>query len=113
MKHVLLYILCQLVCIPLNILGVIVVPVCLLLPKWPRWAWVWFNDEDGYGPYKSYFGKLYWLLIRNSVDNFKYVPGVFGLGRPLWYWSNQRWYAKAGWESNGTICGSAGSGKGY
>ena len=117
MKYLSLYILCQLACLPLIALGIPVVGIILMLrgtgSPWPKWAWVWFNDENGYGPLVGLWGAFVWLALRNPVDNFKYLPIVFGKGRPLWYWSNGNWYAKAGWESNGTICGSAGAGKGY
>jgi hypothetical protein len=54
-----------------------------------------------------------YLAWRNPVANLRHVPGVSKVGRPLWYWSNQKYYAKAGWMSDGYPCLSFGSGKGY
>lgn len=90
-----------------------------LLYHWPRWAWVWSNDEDGiagHGPLTRWHAFV-WTALRNSVSNFRFIGGVSGKNRPLWYWTGtvfgaQR-YAKVGWESSGWPSLSAGSGKGY
>lgn len=109
MRYVLLFLLIQLINIPLTILGWL---TCLS-PTMAYCLWLWWNDEDGSGPGTTWWSKYVWLAWRNPVANLKHVPGVSGVGRPLWYWSNQKFYAKAGWLSNGYPCLSFGSGRGY
>ena len=96
------------------------------LYHWPRWAWVWDNEQDGVDPHwyeiahpgwSKVLREFVWTALRNSVSNFRFVRGVSGAGRPMWYWTGtvfgaQR-YAKAGWESSTWPSLSAGSGKGY
>lgn len=117
MKYIPLFILIQLVSLVLSVVGIPLVAVCLLLPKWPRFAWVWFNDEDGYGPKAGYWNKFVWLALRNSVNNLRYVPGVSKVGRPLYYriWlvEGRTFYFKAGWLGDGYPALSAGAGIGY
>jgi hypothetical protein len=138
MKYVLLFILIQLVNIPLFIIGL---PLCAVLAygnfsridartgnfHWPAWAWLWDNEEDGTCPHwyavtnpRWSFARaeFTWTALRNSVNNLRYVSGVSKPGRPLWYWTGtikgKQFYAKAGWEAKtGWPSLSAGGGKGY
>ena len=107
MKYLPLFILCQLICVPLTALGLV---ICLW-PAFAHWTWLWWNSEGV--PEGTWWQTYVYTALRNPVDNFKFLPVVFGLDRPLLYWSNQKWYAKAGWESDGQICLSAGAGRGY
>lgn len=132
MKYIPLFLAIQLVSLVLGIVGL---PVCWFLAyhtpwvkdsqgKWHwkyKWAWIYDNQEDGIAPawYRTIHPEwrleriaFYWSC-RNSVNNLRYVPGVSKVGRPLWYWSNGKYYAKAGWLSDGFPCLSAGAGKGY
>ena len=114
---------------PLYLLGI---PVCAVLSltrawhveghtiQWPRWAWIWSNEVDGIvapGEPLTRWNAFTWTALRNSVNNARFVPGVSGKGRPLWYWSGTVFgrlgYAKAGWESDGWPSFSIGGGKGY
>jgi hypothetical protein len=117
MRYLPLFILIQLANIPLMLIGIPV--VAYQVTRWPhnfdRWAWLWWNDEDGYGPSTSYWERFSWLALRNSVNNLRHVPGVSKIGRPLWIrnWTigGKLFYAKAGWLSNGYPVMSAGAGK--
>lgn len=109
LSYVLLFVLIQAVNLPLMVIGWV---ICLL-PSFARLTWLWWNDEDGAGPGTSWWSQYVWLAWRNPVSNLKHVPGVSGVGRPLWYWSNGSHYAKAGWLSDGFPCLSAGAGRGY
>lgn len=110
MKYLPLFLLIQIINIPLMVLGWV---VCL----WPHLAhatWIWWNDEDP--PWTMPWWKAYvWLGWRNSVANYKHVPGVSKAGRPLWIKNftvrGKIYYAKAGWLSNGYPCLSAGAGQ--
>jgi hypothetical protein len=113
MRYVLLFILIQLLQIPLFILGI---PICLVLsiasawhPQtcdrpwsavygkqilvYPKLFWLWSNDEDGVLPEwyckanwhrGDQLNAFVWTALRNSVHNYCLIPGVFGTGRPLW-----------------------------
>lgn len=118
MKYIPLFILIQLVSLVLTLLGLPIVLICLFhyhhYAEWPKWAWLWFNDEDGFGPKRGFWNEFNWLAIRNSCNNLRYVRGVSKPGRPLWYWTNGKHYAKAGWEAGtGWPSLSAGSGNGF
>lgn len=110
MKYWSLFVLIQLVNLPLFALGLI---VCL----WPHLAhatWLWWNDDDP--PWdKTWAQQYYWLSIRNPVANLRRIHGVSGPGRPLLYWSNQKHYVKIGWEVGPPYYPvfSAGAGRGY
>ena len=115
MKYLPLFILCQLICVPLTALGLV---ICLW-PALARISWLWWS-KDGV-PAGSWWQTYDYTALRNPVDNFKFLPVVFGLNRPLWYhtwiWTvdgySEQLYWKAGWESDGQICLSAGAGRGY
>lgn len=89
----------------------------------PDWAWVWSNDEDGVYPgwyhrinYSWSIARVIftWTAVRNPCNNLRFVRGVSKPGRPLWYWSNGKYYAKAGWEATtGWPSLSLGSGTGF
>jgi uncharacterized membrane-anchored protein YitT (DUF2179 family) len=107
MKYLPLFVLIQLVNIPLMVMGWF---ICLS-PALAKASWLWWNDEDGWGPGTTWWSHYIWLAWRNSVANYKHVPGVSGTGRPLWLWTNGKYYAKAGWfPDNGHPVLSAGSG---
>jgi hypothetical protein len=109
MKYLPLFIVIQILNIPLMVLGWF---ICLS-PALAKASWLWWNDEDGAGPVHTWWREYIWLGWRNSVANYKHVPYVSGIGRPLWYWSNGKHYAKAGWfPDNGHPVLSAGSGNG-
>jgi len=139
MKYVPLFVLIQIVNVPLFLMGL---PICLVLSilhawhdqicavktsavygktiqVWPALFWLWSNDEDGV--LAGWYGDLHhewplwlrafmWTGLRNSVNNLRFVPGVSAVGRPLWYWTNGKHYVKAGWLSDGFPVLSAGSG---
>lgn len=106
--YVLLFILIQLVNLPLMVLGWFMPPPVALM------LWLWWNDDDDALLEGMSMGQQYiYLSWRNPVANLRHVPGVSAKGRPLWYWSNGKHYAKAGWMSDGYPCLSAGSGKGF
>jgi hypothetical protein len=107
MKYILLFSLIQLLNMPLMVLGWF---LCLLRPI----PWLWNNTDDTSKLSEMTYWEAYvYTALRNPVANLRHVPGVSAKGRPLWYWSNGKYYAKAGWLSDGYICLSAGSGKGY
>lgn len=77
--------------------------------------WLFDNKVDGiYGPDGPYtaWQAWYWSAWRNSVNNFRFVPGVSKVGRPLWRktWGAKPggWYAQAGWNPSGYPVLSAG-----
>jgi hypothetical protein len=126
MKYIALFIALQIVQIPLTILGIPIVGALaaagafhLVNGQWHFHTdfWLWDNDQDGVcAPgidTPTRWQVFYWSALRNPAHNYGSIPGVSGTGRPLWYWSDQRWYAKAGWLSDGRPCMSAGSGRGY
>jgi hypothetical protein len=117
-KYVALFVLIQAINVPLILLGLPVCALCCHLHTWPRWAWLWGNDQDGpLAGGTTAWDVFQWTALRNPVHNLALVPGVFGKGRPLWYrtWTmfGRQFYAKAGWMSNGYIACSAGAGRGY
>lgn len=83
------------VCLPLTVLGFIVVPVAVpfrslglspidgrVIERLPAWAWLWSNDQEGCLPkwYREYRAKwpewlarLEWLTWRNSGNNLRFV----------------------------------------
>ncbi len=121
MKYIPLFVLIQLVSAVLFIVGLPVCAACAFTGRWPRWTWVWQNEEDGvigpawYNPGKTRWLSFKWTALRNSVNNLRYVPRVSKVGRPLWIrnWtiSGKVFYAKAGWLSNGYPVMSAGAGR--
>lgn len=127
MKYIALFILIQLVSLVLTIVGI---PVCAVLAwgrfyhydqkyHWPKWAWVWDNEEDGVAPsgYTTRWGQFVWTALRNPCNNLRFVVGVSGSGRPLLYktWTmfGKEFYLKWGWMSDGYPAFSAGAGRGY
>lgn len=129
MKYIALFILIQLLNLPLMVLGWF---ICAL--PYPMVPWLWRNDDDNQllllmGKWEEYV----YIAWRNPVANLRHVKGVSGKGRPLWYktwtipkyeyhgpffgggWPSEprQFYVKAGWMSDGLPCLSAGSGKGY
>lgn len=132
MLYILLFVLIQLVSLALMIVGLPVVGVLTAFglmyittgpPQFPRWAWIWANDEDGvegppwFNPTHSRWKAFVWSALRNPVSNLRFVRGVSKVGRPLFYrtWTvaGREFYAKAGWMTNGYPCLSAGAGRGF
>lgn len=136
MKYIPLFILIQLVSLVLQLVGLPVCAYLALCGNWrtqnnqplhfPKWAWIWDNQEDGVCPYTYMRENLpwsisrvcfYWTALRNPVNNLRYVPGVSKVGRPLFYntWTvlGKQFYVKAGWMSNGFPACSFGAGRGY
>lgn len=136
MKYIALFIAIQIVAFVLGLIGV---PICAALAfaklsavgalrppapqlwHWPRWAWVWDNDEDGVDPpwysvthpsWPQAWREFIWTALRNPVNNFRYVPGISAKGRPLWRktWGAKPggFYCQAGWNSSGFPVLSAG-----
>jgi hypothetical protein len=85
------------------------------------WMWIFDNEEDGlaaawylerHSNRPLALNIFIWTALRNFANNLRYVKGVSEVGRPLWLWTNGKYYAKAGWLSDGYPAISAGSGKG-
>ena len=136
--YIALFALIQFVSLILTVCGI---PICAVLAwgkfskenritglwHWPRWAWLWDNDEDGVYPHWYVVlnpqwsvarVEFMWTALRNSVNNLRFVPGVSKPGRPLFYrtWTarGRQFYAKAGWAAKtGWPMMSAGAGRGY
>jgi hypothetical protein len=89
--------------------------VVCLLPS-PAVPWLWQN-EDAVVLTQSYWERYIYEGWRNPVSNLRYVRGVSGVGRPLFYrtWTmlGKEFYVKAGWMTDGFPCLSAGAGRGY
>jgi len=72
--------------LPLIILGFIVVPLAYPFRKgnhFPRWAWLWDNDQDGiYGANWFHHGVLtfktcwLWSAVRNPTNNMRFWIGL-------------------------------------
>jgi hypothetical protein len=108
-NYIALFILIQAVNLPLMVMGWF---ICALPYRFV--PWIWRNDDDSaLIAGMSNIARYLYIAWRNPVGNLRHVPGVSGKGRPLWYWSNVKFYAKAGWLSDGYPCLSFGSGKGY
>lgn len=118
MKYIALFVLIQLVNIPLMLAG-------WILCAFPEPPWFWQNDDDMQliGT-MSYWRRYVYTAWRNPVANLRHVPGVSKVGRPLYYrtWlvklpfgsdKGKQFYFKAGWMSDGYPALSAGSGKGF
>ncbi len=135
MKYIPLFILIQIAAMILALIGL---PICAVLAygnfshdyahtgkfHWPQWAWLWDNDEDGTFPewyhtthpeWSLARTEFMWTALRNSVNNFRFVPGVSKKGRPMWIrnWTirGKTYYAKAGWNGSGYPVISAGRGQ--
>lgn len=131
-RYVLLFIAIQLISLVLTVIGI---PVCAFLAyeldyaydensdryHFPRWAWIWDNQEDGVAA--AWYLKAHpewtfphtvfmWSALRNPCNNLRYVPGVSKIGRPLWRktWGAKPggWYVQAGWNASGHPVLSAG-----
>jgi len=129
--YVALFILIQLVSLVLTLIGYPLIAVLAAFKLWrlnmavnpSRWdwigrelTWIWGNDEDGIfgnGPITRWRA-FYWSALRNPCNNLRFVSGVSGAGRPLWHWTNGKYYAQAGWlGSHGQPVLSLGRGTGY
>jgi hypothetical protein len=117
MKYIALFVLIQLINIPLTVLGWFV-GLQLVYGRYYSFLWLWENDDDveltsAMSPWRRYV----YLSWRNPVANLRHVPGVSGKGRPLYYRSwlikGKQFYVKCGWMSDGYPALSAGAGRGY
>jgi hypothetical protein len=119
LHYALAMLLIQLVNIFFMIIGIPIVGVDVLLGK-PE-PWLWENSDDPPPAAWSRWKAFVWLALRNPVANFRFVPGVSGKGRPLfyrtWFWTIRAWhkqfYVKIGWLGNGYPACNWGGGKGY
>ena len=125
MQYIALYVLIQLVSLVLTIVGL---PICAVLAygrfwtydlsrdayRYPRWAWIWDNEEDGTLPYwyvlaHPYWSQarlmFHWSALRNPCNNLRYVPGVSKVGRPAYRKTftvaGHHLYVQAGWNLRG------------
>lgn len=112
MKYIPLFILLQIVNIPLMVLGWF---ICLL--PYDLVPWLWGNDVD-FQLLKTmtYWQRYVYIAWRNPVNNLRFVRGVSRVGRPLWRyeWGVDNvfmfpgYYAQAGWNNSGFPVLSAG-----
>lgn len=59
---------CLLLLIPILLAGLVVVPVGSLFKDWPRWLWLFGNEDEPY--YGTWWGKVKWYS-RNPVANMR------------------------------------------
>lgn len=82
--HIISWVLIGSVKLGLAILGLFVVPFALIPKDWPRWAWVWGNNEEGVPDWwmngvlfdniiARYFPRWWWYAIRNPVNNSRFI----------------------------------------
>jgi hypothetical protein len=126
-KWILLFIAIQIVALILALVGLPIVALLALAHAWEKpgitaqwhWdvaaAWPWDNEVDGIcapGTTPTAWRAFYWSALRNPCNNFRFVPGVSKVGRPLWRktWGAKPggWYAQAGWNNSGFPVLSAG-----
>ncbi len=65
------------------ILGLFIVPYCIRQNEWPKWAWLWGNDQEGYPDwfvkkaanswYRKYWPKFHWFAIENPFNNLRFL----------------------------------------
>lgn len=111
----------QLMNVPLFLAGLFIVPVLMLLPTWPRWGWIWYNDDDGFGPVQGFWHQYVWFALRNPVDNLKHAQWPFEVATPggpllykTWFWGKRQFYYKIGYMPHqGFPALSAGGGRGW
>ena len=86
--HVLSWIPLDIIKLALAIIGLVVIPFALVYERftkeWPRWAWVWGNDEEGCPAwwidrvsldhwYTDRWPYWWWYAIRNPVNNSRFI----------------------------------------
>lgn len=85
---------CLLLLIPILIAGLIAVPVGALYKEWPRWLWLFGNeDEPRYG---KWWDKVKWYGYRNPVANLRKL-----FKEPKWvctFGATDSMDAVAGWQ---------------
>lgn len=134
--YVLLFLLIQLVSLVLVVVGVPLVGALAFFRQWRivefrelvaegvtrvtplwewkggKWTWLWSNDEDGVFGYRprilARWSAFVWSALRNPCNNLRFVRGVSRVGRPLWQWVGNTYYAQAGWNAKGFPVLSAG-----
>lgn len=115
MKYLPLFVLIQLVNLPLMIIGIPVAAFDLIFNE--PVPWIWENMDDTPPASWSKWRTFVWLALRNPVANLRHVAGVSKPGRPIFYrtWTTfgKLFYVKAGWMGNGYPAFSAGAGRGY
>lgn len=115
MKYLPLFVLIQLVNLPLMVIGFFIVPFDVLFNE--PVPWIWENMDDAPQLAWSKWRTIVWLAFRNPVANLRHIKGVSKAGRPLFYRTWTLWgklfYVKAGWMSNGFPACSSGAGRGY
>jgi hypothetical protein len=80
----------------------------------PRWMWIWDNKEDGLSPVwylkanptRSLGWNFFiWTAFRNYANNWRFVPGVSKVGRPIFLrifkWKGNIHHFEAGWLNDG------------
>jgi len=96
-KYIPLLVLIQLVNLVLLPIGWL---VCLS-PQLAKASWIFWNDDDGVNGRTTWWGQYCWLGWRNPVSNLRHIPGVSGVGRPLWLKSftirGKPYHIMAGW----------------
>ena len=124
LKYLALFALIQVASLVLTLVGV---PLCAVLAygkfytssvnrdthNFPKWAWLWDNEEDGVCPawyahdhtWSLSRSVFVWSAFRNPCNNLRFVPGVSLKGRPLWRreWTmlGKPYYVQAGWNESG------------
>jgi len=77
-----------------------------------RWMWIFDNKEDGLCPewYRTEYRErgfksnvFRWTAIRNYANNFRFVWGVSGVGRPIWKRTIGAHEYQAGWNNSGYL----------
>jgi len=119
LHYALAMLLIQAVNLLLMVIGIPITAIDVWLGK-PE-PWLWENSDDTPPASWSKWRTFVWLALRNPVANLRFVPGVSGVGRPLfyrtWVWTvdgySEEFYVKIGWMSNGYPACSWGGGRGY
>jgi hypothetical protein len=87
----------------------------LKIYRWtPRWMWIWDNREDGLSPVwylKAHSNRplrwnfFVWTAFRNYANNWRFVPGVSKVGRPIFSrkftFRGKVMHFDAGWLTDG------------
>jgi hypothetical protein len=106
----------QVISLALTAIGWVILLPLALLRQWTydpntdrlhwRWKllWLWDNSEDGltpfwYLPNSDIRLRVYlWTAWRNSVGNFRFIPGVSRKSGPFYRIVRKGWYFQAGFR---------------